>query len=349
MGNGTCDRWRHFLAGVIVVAWGASAGAATALAADGDVLKAVQARGYVTCGFRPTVGFTHSDDDGRLSGFMVDFCHLLAAAVLGDASAIRAERLPDKPQEFVAVERHAVDIALHTTTWTISRDATYDIAFTTPVFYDGEGFAIRSDHEPGPLREQNNQTVCVKSPTTTQRNLEDFISQTQRHWTLRLFKTYEEALQAFLANECGMLTTDSSVLAMSLANYRGLGSNIHIFPDVISREPLTPYVAGGDANWLEIVRSVIFLAILSEEKGVTASNARAMRDSPDDEIRRLFGPASQNGLGLRPDWATEAIAQVGNYGEIFERNLGEASPYKMRRGLNQLWTRGGLLYSPQLQ
>jgi general L-amino acid transport system substrate-binding protein len=323
--------------------------AAPAGASDGDIVQNIKARGYVTCGFRPSVGFAYSDDNGKLSGFLVDFCHALAAAVLGDADAIRAERLPDKPGEFVAVENHAVDIAFHNTTWTLSRDVSYAIQFTVPIFYDGQGFALWTDHPPVPLRDLVEQRVCVKSPTTTQHNLEDFISQTQRNWTIRLFKTYEEALQAFLGNECGMLTTDSSVLAMSLANYRGVGSNIHIYPDVISREPLTPYVPAGDDNWLEIVRSVIFATILAEEKGVTASNVSVMRDDPDVEVRRLLGTVSGNTNGLRPDWALQVIAQVGNYGEIFERNLGSGSPYKMQRGLNQLWTHGGLMYSPQLQ
>jgi len=318
-------------------------------AADGDVLKMVRTRGYVTCGFRPTVGFTHSDDEGRLSGFLVDFCRVLAAATVGDANAIRAERLPDKPQEFVAVEHHAVDIAFSTTTWSISRDVSYDIAFTTPVFYDGEAFAIWSEQPPAPLREQNDKTVCVKSPTTTERSVEDFIQQTGRHWSLRHFKTYEEALQAFLGKECAMLTTDASVLAMSLANYQGVGSSIHLLPEIISREPLTPYVAGGDANWLEIVRTVIFATILAEEKGVTSANVRTLADSKDDEVRRLWGAGATSPLGLKPDWAVQAIAQGGNYGEIFDRNLGRGSAYKMPRGLNRLWTEGGLLYSPQLQ
>jgi len=322
---------------------------ASALAADGEVIEAIKARGYVSCGFRPSVGFAYSDDNGRLSGFLVDFCHALAAAVLGDAKAIRAERLPDKPGEFVAVENHAVDIAFHNTTWTLSRDLSYDIQFTVPIFYDGQGFALRTDHPPAPLREQAAQTVCVKSPTTTQRNLEDFIQQAHRNWTVRLFKTYEEALQAFLGNECGMLTTDSSVLAMSLANYRGADNNIYIFPDIISREPLTPYVPSGDDTWLEIVRSVIYAVILAEEKGVSSSNVSAAKDSQDVEVRRLFGTAAVTANALRADWASQVILQVGNYGEIFERHLGGGSPYKMRRGLNQLWTHGGLLYSPQFQ
>lgn len=322
-----------------------------ARAADGEILRAVKARGYVTCGFRPSVGFAYSDDNGKLSGFLVDFCHAVAAATLGDAEAIRAEHVPDKPREFVAVENHEVDIAFHNTTWTLSRDVSYAIQFTTPVFYDGEGFAEWSDGNQAPLRELGEQTVCVKSSTTTQRNLEDFIQQAHRRWSIRLFKTYEEALQAFLGTECGMLTTDSSLLAMSLANYKGVGKNLRIFPEVISREPLTPYVPGGDDNWQEIVRAVIFATILAEERGVTSANAQAMREGRDEEVRQLLGGNADLGsaLGLNSDWALQVIAQVGNYGEIFERHLGQGSPFKMQRGLNALWTKGGLMYSPSLE
>jgi general L-amino acid transport system substrate-binding protein len=188
------------------------------------------------------------------------------------------------------------------------------------------------------------QTVCVKTATTTQRNLEDFIQQAHRQWTVRLFKTFDEALQAFLATECTMLTTDSSMLAMSLANYRETDSSIYLFPDIISREPLTPYVPGGDGHWLEIARAVIQTTVLAEELGVTSANIDRLRAARDIRYQQMVGDVP---AGLAPDWSYQVIRQVGNYGEIFERELGGRSAYRMARGLNRLWSDGGLLYSPR--
>lgn len=324
---------------------------AAAQAANGDILAGVRSRGYVTCGFRPAPGFAYSDNTGRLTGFMVDFCHGLAAAVLGDAKAIRTERLPEKPNEFAAVENHEVDVAFQTTSWTFSREISHNIQFTVPVFYDGQAFAVSSDQPPGPLNELKDATVCVKSATTTQRNLEDFILQNQRHWTVRLFKSYDETLQAFIGAECNMMTTDSSALVTSLAKYRRPGDNIYIDPKLISHEPLTPYVPEDDDNWADIVRSLIYATFLAEENDITASNVAAVRDNGSDEMRHMLGktPGLGSRLGVRDDWAFQVISQVGNYGEIFERNLGSSSPFHMERGANRPWNHNGLLYAPQFQ
>ena len=319
--------------------------------AHADTLADIQTRGFVRCGFRPSSGFVQSDANGRQSGFMVDFCRALAAATIGDANAIRTERLPDKPQEFQAVENHDVDVVLQNTTWTFGREASFDIDFVQPLFYDGQAFAVWIKQRPvPPLAQLGPETVCVKSSTTSQRNLEDYIRAAKRPWSIRLFRTWDEALHAFLAHECDMLTTDHSVLQASLAKYRLAGATIHVFPDIISREPLTPYVARGDRHWMNIVRWVIFATIRAEEKGITSANIRAL-NAPDGESLRLSGqsPGLGAALGLRDDWAFNVIAQVGNYGEIFDRNLGKASPYGMERGLNGLRANGGLMTAPLFQ
>ncbi|PWC52698.1 transporter substrate-binding domain-containing protein [Azospirillum sp. TSO22-1] len=319
-----------------------------AAAADGDALERIRGRGSVACGLRGGLGgLSFVDAQGHLDGFMVDFCRAFAAATLGNAQAIHVVRLPDKPQEFAAVEKHEVDVALTTTTWTLSRDVSYAIEFLHPLLYDGQGFAIL-DAKPPPLDQLGPLTVCVKAQTTTARNLEDFIRQTSRPWSVRTFNTYDEALQAFLAQECGLLTTDRSVLVTSLASYRNAGLAVRIYPDVISREPLTPYVARDDRIWYDVGRWVIAATILAEEKGVTSADVRAGRIPDDPELAALFGHANAGAkaLGLPEDWALQVIGQVGNYGEIFERNLGSRSPYRMERALNQPWTRGGILYAP---
>lgn len=319
--------------------------------AGADTLDEIRDRGFVRCGFRPFSGFVQSDANGRQSGFMVDFCRALAAATLGDANAIRTMRLPDKPEEYRAVTGRDVDVVLQNTTWTFSRESAYGIDFAPPVFFDGQGFVLWTRQTPVPaLAQLGPVTVCVKSQTTSQRNLEDFIARARRPWTIRLFRTLDEALHAFLAHECDMLTSDHSVLQASLAQYRRSGASMHIFPDIISREPLAPYVRAGESRWLAVVRWVIFATIRAEEKGITRANLHILAN-PDGETRRLLGQTAGLGrtLGLADDWAAQVIAQVGNYGEIFSRNLGQQSPYGMERGLNALREKGGLMTAPLFQ
>lgn len=337
---------RRLIAAVALVLCGGGI-AAQARAADGETLERIRSRGVMVCGLRSGVsGISFTDPQGHLDGFLVDVCRAYAAATLGNAQAIRVVRLPDKPQEFEAVEKHEVDVALTTTTWTFTRDVSFDVEFLLPLLYDGQGFAILSDGTPPPLDRLGPQTVCVKSPTTTVRNLQDHIRQADRPWTMRIFKTFDEALQAFLAHECGLLTTDRTVLVTSLAGYRKAGMGIHIYPDVISREPLTPYVARGDRQWYDIARWVLHAMILADAKNVTAADVQAGRLPDDPELDRMLGHGGgvSRMLGLSEDWALQVLAQVGNYGEIFDRNLGE--PYGMERGFNRPWSRGGLLYAP---
>ena len=318
-----------------------------AYAEDGDTLERIHGRGFLICGLRSGVsGISFSDPQGHLDGFLVDVCRVFAAATLGNAQAIRVVRLPEKPQEFQAVEKHDVDIALTTTTWTFSRELSHDIEFLMPLLHDGQGFAILGDGTPPPLDRLGARTVCVKTATTTVRNLEDHIRKSDLPWTIRTFQTLDEALQAFLAHECDLLTTDRTVLVTSLAGYRQAGMGIYIYPDVISREPLTPYIARGDRNWYDITRWVLHAIVLADAKGVTSADVQAGRIPDDPELHRMLGHAGSvsRTLGLPDDWALQVLAQVGNYGEIFERNLG--IPYGMDRGQNKPWTQGGLLYAP---
>ncbi|MFD1626988.1 amino acid ABC transporter substrate-binding protein [Azospirillum griseum] len=337
------------IAGVALalLAWGLGSATATAAAGDGETLERIRSRGVVSCGVRSGVGgISFTDSQGHLDGFLVDVCRAYAAATLGNAQAIRVVRLPDKPQEFEPVEKHDVDVALTTTTWTFSREVSFDVEFLLPLLYDGQGFAMLTDGTPPPLDRLGPQTVCVKSFTTTVRNLEDHIRQADRPWTVRTFKTFDEALQAFLAHECGLITTDRIVLLTSLSGYRTAGLGVYIYPEVISREPLTPYVARGDRQWYDIARWVLHAMILAEAKGVTAADMQSGRLPDDPELDQMLGHGGgvSKALGLPEDWAVQVLAQVGNYGELFERNL--AKPYGMERGFNRPWSQGGLLYAP---
>lgn len=333
-----------FMMGVVVCGGAANA-------ASGDRLREIRSQGYLTCGLRMgQPGFAATDESGRVNGFMVDFCRALAAATLGDAAAVKPRNLPDKPQEMSAVENGDVDVSFSATTWTLGREASLNVTFVQPIFYDGQGFAIWGNAKPASLQALGPQTVCVKSPTTTVRTLKDIIEQNRQSWSVRSFKTLDQALQAFLARECTMFTTDRSVLLTVLAPWRN-DANLHVLPDVVSREPLTPYVAASDPQWVEIVRWTIFATILAEQKGITSANVAANVPGGDDETDRLLGRAGTLGqiLGLQRDWAFKVISQVGNYGEIFERNLGQGSRFGLERGLNDLAGRGGLLYSPPFQ
>ncbi|MBP2305583.1 transporter substrate-binding domain-containing protein [Azospirillum melinis] len=336
------------LALLLLLALASLALAPPAWAEDGDTLERIHGRGFLICGLRSGVsGISFSDPQGHLDGFLVDVCRVFAAATLGNAQAIRVVRLPEKPQEFQAVEKHEVDVALTTTTWTFSRELSHDIEFLMPLLHDGQGFAIHSDGTPPPpLDRLGVRTVCVKTATTTVRNLEDHIRKSDLPWTIRTFQTLDEALQAFLAHECDLLTTDRTVLVTSLAGYRQAGMGIYIYPDVISREPLTPYIARGDRNWYDITRWVLHAIVLADAKGVTSADVQTGRIPDDPELHRMLGHAGSvsRTLGLPDDWALQVLAQVGNYGEIFDRNLG--TPYGMDRGQNKPWTQGGLLYAP---
>lgn len=320
---------------------------------DGEMLAKVRSRGVLVCGLRMGMkGFSDTDRTGHFGGLLVDYCRVIAAAVLGDANAMKIARLPDKPLDFQAVERGDVDIVLATTTWTLDRELNYDVEFLDPFFFDGQGFAEWNDGGGfgTALADMGPRTVCVKTQTTTLSNLKDYIRLKGRHWTIRAFSTLDEALQAFLDHQCELFTTDRSALTTSLTGYLKAGVGIRILPDIISREPLSPFIAKGDRIWYDVVRWAIFATIAAEEAGITGADARAHKFPPGTLTRRMLGgPTVPKTWGLADDWAMQVVAQVGNYGEIFERNLGADSPFGLERGLNRTWADGGLLHAPLFQ
>lgn len=324
---------------------------ATAQASDrSPTLAEIERRGVVRCGVSYNPGFAANDDAGRPVGFMVDLCRALAAAVLGKADAVEIRRL-SKPQEFAAVAAGEIDVSFAQTSWTLTRDATLPIDFGPPVFHDEQGIAAwRLPDGRSPL--DGETAICVPSDTTSQMALENTIARGRRPWTLRVFPTWPDALQSFIGHECNALSADRALLATALRTLDASRDAIILTePPVPSREPIAPLTANGDRMWLAVVRWTMFALILADDAGVTGENAGFLRITGNSEVQRLLDglPDAAKRVGLRPDWAYQAIVQVGNYGEIFERNLGARSPFRLERGANRPWTQGGLLYAPVFQ
>ncbi|RUQ71322.1 transporter substrate-binding domain-containing protein [Azospirillum doebereinerae] len=315
------------------------------------VLAEIERRGVVRCGVSFNPGFAANDDSGRPVGFMVDLCRALAAAVLGKADAVEIRRL-SKPQEFAAVAAGEVDVSFAQTSWTLTRDATLPIDFGPPVFHDEQGIAAwRLPDGRSPLQ-SGEATICVPAATTSHWALESYLARGEKPWTLRPLPTWPDALQAFIGRECTALATDRALLTAALRTLDAPADAIVIAePPVPSREPIAPLAANTDRMWLAVVRWTMFALILADDAGVTGENAGFLRITGGSEVQRLLDglPDAARKVGLRPDWAYQAIAQVGNYGEIFERNLGARSPFQMERGPNKPWTQGGLLYAPVFQ
>ncbi|SMH36084.1 transporter substrate-binding domain-containing protein [Azospirillum agricola] len=326
--------------------------AGRAQAADpSPTLAEIERRGVVRCGVSYNPGFAANDGAGRPVGFMVDLCRALAAAVLGKADAVEIRRL-SKPQEFAAVAAGEVDVSFAQTSWTLTRDATLPIDFGPPVFHDEQGIAAwRAPDGHSPL-DGGPATVCVPAATTSHWALEDLVARGGKPWTLRSFATWPDALQAFIGRECAALSADMALLAAALRTLDAPPDSLILArPPVPSREPIAPLTSNLDRQWLAVVRWTMFALFLADDAGVTGENAGFLRITGNSEVQRLLDgmPEAARRIGLRPDWAYQAIVQVGNYGEIFERNLGARSPFRLERGPNRPWTQGGLLYAPVFQ
>ncbi|WP_247894558.1 amino acid ABC transporter substrate-binding protein [Azospirillum sp. B510] len=323
----------------------------SARATDRPVLAEIERRGVVRCGVSFNPGFAANDDGGRPVGFMVDLCRALAAAVLGKADAIEIRRL-SKPQEFDAVAAGEVDVSFAQTSWTLTRDVTHAVDFGPPVFYDVQGIAAWRLPDGGSALDGGELTVCMPAGTTTQAEMESLIAGGKRPWKLRSFPGWPDALEAFLSRDCAALGADRAQLTTAL-HMLGLPPDSLEITDapLASREPLAPMTPNSDRNWMAAVRWTMFALFLADDAGVSGANANFQRITGGSEMRRLLSgiPEVAAKAGLRPDWAYQAVVQVGNYGEIFDRNLGARSPFKLERGLNRPWTQGGLLYAPVFQ
>ncbi len=320
-------------------------------AAFAGTLDDVKERGKLNCGIEPGLaGFGVPNDDGVWIGFDVDFCRSVAAAIFGDATAVEFRPLTSA-QRFTALQSGEIDVLSRTTTWTFSRDVNLGFEFVGVWFYDGQAFLVNNDLGVSSVLELDGARVCIETGTTTELNLADFFRTNGMTFESVVVNTADEARENYLANACDAHTTDASGLAAVRSTFPSPQDH-QILPETISKEPLSPLVRHGDNQWGDVVRWVRNAVILAEELKVTSANAAELREtSPNPEIRRLLGTEGEFGpqLGLSNEWVFNIVNQVGNYAEIFDRNLGAETPLGLERGLNALWNDGGILYAPPLR
>lgn len=329
---------------------------ALASAAQATTLEDVQARGTLNCGVTTGLaGFAAPDDAGVWTGLDVDMCRAVAAAVLGDSEAVKYVPTTAK-ERFTALQSGEVDLLARNTTWTFSRDVQLGFEFVGINYYDGQGFMVRKDLGVSSALELNGASVCVQTGTTTELNMADYFRANNMELNSVVFEKNEEARQAYDEGRCDAYTTDASGLAAERSVLADPSAHI-ILPEIISKEPLGPLVRHGDNQWGDIVRWTLNSMIIAEEFGVTSENVEEMKSSDNPEVQRLLGVEvveegqSRMGsmLGLSDEWAYNIISQVGNYGESFEANVGVKTPLGLARGLNQLWSKGGLMYAPPMR
>jgi general L-amino acid transport system substrate-binding protein len=321
--------------------------AAAGTAEAGPTFDAVKAKGFVQCGVNGSglPGFASVDDKGNWSGLDIDLCRAVAAAVFGDANAVKYTPLTAK-ERFTALQSGEIDVLSRNTTWTAVRDSALGLDFAGVNYYDGQGFMVPKSLGVKSALELDGASVCVQTGTTTELNLADYFRANNMSYEPVVFETNDELIAAFQAGRCDVFTTDQSGLYSSRTKFENPDDYV-VLPEVISKEPLGPVVRHGDNEWADVVRWTLYAMIEAEELGVTSQNVDEMKNSDNPNIRRLLGVEGEigKGFGLPNDFAYQIIKQVGNYGESFERNLGENTPLKIARGLNDLWTRGGLQYA----
>ena len=325
---------------------------AAAPAHAGKTIDAIKARGQLVCGVNTGLaGFSPADSAGNWSGLDVDFCKAIAASLLGDATKVKWVPLVAQ-QRFAALQSGEVDILSRNTTWTLTRDASLGLNFTGVTYYDGQGFMVPVKNKIKSAKQLKGATVCVQSGTTTEKNLTDYSKANNLGIKPVVFEKLEATNAAYFSGRCQAYTTDASGLA-SIRNKEAKNPAEHtILPELISKEPLGPAVRRGDDEFFAIAKWVVYGLIEAEEYGVTQANVDAMaKDSKDPVVGRLLGTTEDTGklLGLDKDWLVRAIKTTGNYGEIFERNVGPKSPLALPRGSNNLWSKGGLIYAPPVR
>jgi len=311
-------------------------------------LDAVKARGQLICGANGSVaGFGMPNARGEWTGLDVDVCRAVAAAVFGDASKVRYVATTAQ-QRFTALQSGEIDLLVRNTTWTLSRDTSLGLDFLATNFYDGQGFMVKKSLNVKSAKELNGATICVQPGTTTELNLADYFRANNIRFTPVVIERLEENIAAYLAGRCDSFTTDVSGLASIRAANTPVPADHVILPEVISKEPLGPSVRHGDAKWGDIVKWAFFATLEAEELGLTSANIDSQMNSTNPSIQRFVGATGGLGqmLGLDNKWAYNIIKQVGNYGEQYERNI---KPLGIERGVNNLWTKGGLMYAPPLR
>lgn len=319
-------------------------------AAKAATLDSVMAKGFVQCGVTSGVpGMSQPDANNNWSGLEVDFCRAVAAAIFDDPDKVRYTPLTSQ-ERFVALSAGEVDILSRVTTWTMSRDTDMGISFTGVLYYDGQGFLVRENDGIASALELDGKTVCMEADTTTELNVAEYFAANGMEFTPVTFVDKPEVLKAYEDGRCDVLTSDGSQLAADRTKFANPSDHV-LLPETISKEPLGPSVRQGDQQWFNINRWVYFALLEAEELGVTQANIDEMLGSDNPAVKRLLGVEGDFGtpIGLPVDWGYRVIKHIGNYGESFDRNLGESSPIGLPRGLNALWNKGGLQYAPPIR
>lgn len=330
-------------AGLCVVLTGFGAEGASAA----SLLDTVKERGHLVCGVAENaLGFSVVDKQGKWSGLDIEYCSAIAAAVLGDKTAVKF-RAVNPSDRYSALTAGEVDVLAGATSWTLTRDTELGVRFAGVLFHDGQAFLVRRAHALNSVLELSGASICALAATSADRGITDFFGARQMRFQMVSAARWEDLVAAYASDSCTLLSADLSVLArerMRLSNPAD-----HMFlPDIILKEPLGPAVRQGDDQWFAIARWVLNALVTAEELGITSANIEEMRASPRSDVRQFLGidASAGAGIGLADDWVMRIIGQVGNYGEIYERTLGQKSPLRLERGYNGLWTHGGLMYAP---
>jgi general L-amino acid transport system substrate-binding protein len=322
----------------------------TATAATAATLDDVKAKGFVQCGVNTGLpGFAMPNDAGDWTGFDVDYCRAVAAAIFDDPKAVKFTPLSAK-ERFTALQSGEVDLLARNTTWTMERDTKLGLAFAGTNYYDGQGFIVRKELNLASAKDLADASICVQTGTTTELNMADYFRTNNIKYNPVVFEQLTETNQAYDSGRCDALTTDASGLYATRLQFSNPDDHV-VLPDIISKEPLGPVVRQGDFQWFNLVKWTHFALLNAEELGVTQANVEEMKSSENPEVKRLLGAEGNfgEGIGLTPDWVVRIVKSVGNYGEVFERNIGQQTPLKIARGQNALWKDGGLQYAPPVR
>jgi general L-amino acid transport system substrate-binding protein len=329
-------------AAVVAAAW-------TYIRYDANTLRKVRARGELLCGVNTGLpGFSSADAQGNWSGFDVDFCRAVAAAIFDDPKKVKFVPL-DASERFKELRDRKIDILSRNSTWNLSRELGFGLHFAAVSYYDGQGFMVRRSKNAETALELDGTKVCFQSGTTTQRNLADYFRTNNMKYQEMRFDKLDDVLKAYESGECDVMTSDVSQLYAQRLRVSKPGEHV-ILPDVISKDPLAPVVRHKDDDWLLLVKWTFFAMLNAEELGITSKNIGEAMKSTKPDVMRFVGNEGSYGEDMRltKDWAARIIKHVGNYEEVFERNLGNGSPLGIPRGLNQLWNAGGIQYAPPI-
>ncbi|MEO1159490.1 MAG: amino acid ABC transporter substrate-binding protein [Pseudomonadota bacterium] len=336
---------------LLSLALGTAVSLAGISAASAGTLDDVKAKGHIQCGVsQGLIGFSNPDDKNNWTGLDVDFCRAVAGAVFGDGQKVKFTPLSAK-ERFTALQSGEIDILSRNTTWTMGRDTSLGLVFAGVTYYDGQGFMVKKSLGVDSALKLDGASVCTQTGTTTELNLADYFRANNMKYEVVAFEKADEVIAAYDSGRCDVFTTDQSGLYAERLKLKNPDENV-VLPEIISKEPLGPVVRQGDDAWFNVVKWTYFALLNAEEAGVTAANAGdMMANSTDPGIRRLLGVEGDFGkaIGLENNWAANAIKAVGNYGEMFDRNVGPDTNLKISRGVNALWSKGGIQYAPPVR